>query len=86
MAHACSHCLQPMQTVASYKSALLMKYFSDAAFRAEKPFRESSRPTPELNEEEGAITGVTADGNRTAHKLLTSSDQRLSRNSAASDS
>src|SRR6478672_10610552 len=26
VAHACSHCLHPMHWVASYKSALLMKY------------------------------------------------------------
>ena len=43
---------------------------------------KSFRPTPELCEEVEAITGVTTDRNR---KLLTSSDQRLSRNSAASD-
>jgi len=57
----------------------------DTVIRAERPLQKSFRPTPELNEERGAITGVTADGNRATHKLRTSSDRRLSRNSAASD-
>jgi hypothetical protein len=50
--------------------------------RAEKT-GNSFRPTPELGEERGAITDVTATGTA---ELLTSSEQRLSRNSAASDS
>ena len=50
-AQACSHCLQPMQTVESYKSALLMKYFSRAGCRVGRARPESFRPTPELNEE-----------------------------------
>ena len=36
--------------------------------------RKSFRSTPELDEEGGAITDVTADGNR--YKLLTSSEQK----------
>jgi len=43
---------------------------------------KSFRPTPELNEEEGDYNLRNPRKNR---KLLTSSDQRLSRNSAASD-